>query len=299
MKKFCYSLLILIIISSLLFTGCNNRDLTKGKSPEEIIVESGKAMQSIKTYKIAMNLSMELPEAQDNPITSISMNGEGHINVEPMQAKFDYTMEMGQMKMPMNIYLSKEEDSLVEYISNPMSEGQWMKIKFPLDENMKKMMDPKQSLQIAQDMIKEAKVIGEEKIDQIDHVIIDVVIDPSFINDLMNFSQTNPMSQQMLSQMASALDNLSYKVWIRKDNLYQTKLTIDIGKVMQKMFAGLAPQDIPQQELDTLNKIKGIMTMSFSDFGAKFDFTIPEDVIKNAQDMSSLMQGQLNTKIEG
>lgn len=289
-KKFIYFLLVLLLIPGLLITGCK-KDLTKGKSPKDIIVESGKAMQSIKTYKMGMDFTMELPKTEGNPVSSISMKGEGYTNIDPLGAKLDFTIQMGQMSMPMGLYLSTENDKLIEYVSNPMVENQWMKLEIPLDENMKKLMDPKQSLQITEDSIKDAKLVGDDKIDDVEYAIIEVIVDSSLIKDFMNLSsQTNPMSQQMFDQIATALDNLSYKVWVRKDNLYQAKLTIDMGEVMQKMFATLAPKDVPQEELDALKEIKGTMTMTFSDFGKAVDITVPDDIKNSAQDMTQLMQ---------
>ncbi len=292
MRRVFYVLIVLLAVTCLLFSGCNKNDLTKGMSAKEIILASNEAMQDVKTYEIGMEMNMKMPITEDIPTGTIEMKGSGLISVDPILASFDYDMQMGDTTMPMKMYLTVEGDSLTEYISTPEAEGQWMKITVPFNEEMKKMMDPKASLDISEKFIKEANIVGNETIDEADNVIIEVTADGEALKDIMGAYSLDQASGDMFYQMFATMDGISYKAWVNKETLHMTKFEMDLGAMLKGFVASLPPEE--QAELEGL---EAFMTMHYSSMNDDFEIVIPEDVINNAMDLSDMLSSQFPTEL--
>lgn len=284
MKRFkLWTILLLLAFVPTLLGGCA-KDLTKGKNPKEIYLASTQAMQEIKNYEMSMDMDLQLPENEEIPINSLSMTGTGKISVEPMMAEINLEMGLGEMKMPFTIYMVTENDKIIEYVSNPLGQGQWMKTELPLTDDFKKMMDPKENFKLVEESITAVEVAGEEKTDDVELVVLDVTMDLSKIMDTVKLQQEeqDPAAQEMINKAFSAFDELKYKAWVRKDNLYNTKVEFD----MEQIFNKLAEADPEMQE--GLKDLKGKMVMTYTATDEAVKIEIPEEVKKSAQDLSQM-----------
>jgi hypothetical protein len=90
-----------------------------------------------------------------------------------------------------------------------------------------------------------------------------------------------------LESMFESMKNFTYKIWIRKDNLYITKAEMDLGEIFNNMLGDMA--DISDEEKDILSNITASMTMEYVDFDVPVEITVPDEVINNAEDFSEML----------
>lgn len=284
MKKFkLWTILLLLAFVPTLLGGCT-KDLTKEKTPQEIYLASTKAMQDVKNYNISMDMNLQLPQSEEVPINSVSMSGTGKISVDPMMAELNFEMSLGEMKMPFTVYMVTENDKIIEYVSNPLGQGQWMKVEVPLTDDLKKMLDPKNNFEMVEKSISSVEAAGEEKADDVELVVLNATMNFEQIKELMKLPEEDPAAQEMLDKAMSAFDEIKFKVWVRKDNLYMTKVEVDMAPI----FSKLAEVDPEMQE--GLKDLKGNLVMTYSAIGEAVTVEIPEEVKQNAQDMSKMGQ---------
>jgi len=278
------SLMISLVI--LLVTGCGSKDLTKGKSPQEIVVASSTAMQDLKSYNFTMDMKMGFPNPETDSIETMEMSGSGETTVNPARAHLKMTTKIMGQEAPMEIYVTMENDKILEYISNPMVPEQWLKMELPMSSEMQDLSNPAKSLEVLKELLVDAKVLREEEENKVKYVVIEATLKPDAVT---KFLPSNlPMDMEQLSGMLSAMGNIQYNMWVRKDNLFITKMEVDLGELMKRVLA--QTPGIPEEQKALLDKITATMSMTYTDFDKVTEITIPEEVEKNAKDMSELMQ---------
>lgn len=289
MKKISLICLALLLILSLALTACGTTDLTKGKSPQEIVLASGKAMQNIKTYGIVMDMNMGMPNPQTGEQMKITMNGKGSIIVEPVKMHMTMDMNMPQVPSPMKmeIYALVEDKKLIEYISNPASNGQWMKMELPLDDNAMQMLNPAKSLDMLKEIMVDAKVVGEEEDNKVKLAVLEVTIKPEGLTKFMQLPG-NAFPMQDLEKTLASMGNITYKMWIRKDNLLAVKTEMDLGQMMRNMFAN--QPGMPAEAKAMFEQVTAGMSMKYVDFDQPVNITIPDNVKNSAQPIPGLPQ---------
>ena len=122
-KKFKVFYLLLIV--AFLVTACGTKDLTQGKSAQEIIEESYEKQLNIENYDmdLAMDMKMPMPEGE---IMAIAMTGKATVFQKPMQMKLVVEITNPETSEPVVIeqYMEATEQgiNIYEYV-----EEQWSK----------------------------------------------------------------------------------------------------------------------------------------------------------------------------
>lgn len=291
MKKRIPLCLAVLLIFSMVLTACGSKDLTKGKNPQEIVLASGKAMQSIKTYGITMDMNMGMPNPESGEEMKITMNGKGSISVDPVKMHMTMDMSMSQTAAPMNmeIYAQVEDKKLIEYISDPTNKEQWMKMELPLDDNAMQMLNPASSLDMLKEIMVDAKVVGEEEENKVKLAVLEVTMKPEGLTKFMQLPG-NAMPLQDLEKIFSSMGNITYKMWVRKDNLLAVKTEMDLGQMFKNMFNN--QPDMPPEAKEMFAKITAVMSVKYVDFDQPVNITIPDNVKNSAQPIPGLPQSQ-------
>ncbi|PKM89345.1 MAG: hypothetical protein CVU87_05445 [Firmicutes bacterium HGW-Firmicutes-12] len=288
MKKISIKFITILIVLglSISLTACGNKDLTKDKTPQEIVIAAAEAMQNINTYSITMAMHMDMVNPETGNMESIVMTGNGDIIVEPLKMHMNMDIQIPQMPMSMEIYAVNEDNTIIEYLNVPGQTEKWMKIELPLDENMQQMMNPAQSAAFLQEAMLNAKFLGEEEKDEIETIIIETILKPEAFGKFMQMPGSDILTADLDSLFAS-MDNFKYKIWVRKDNLYITKAEMDLGEIFNTMIDTMV--DISEEEKEILSKMKAQMTMEYVDFDVPVEVTVPDEVINNAEDFSNML----------
>ncbi len=292
MRKFRYGALAFFLCIALLFSGCGPKDLTKGKTPQEIVLASGESLAKVKSYGFTMNMDMGFPNPGTGEIGNITMKGTGSASMDPLKMHLKMTMNIAETEMQSEIYAQVEDKKIVEYISNPQKQGEWIRFELPLDEKMMDMLNPAKSMTILKDALVDAKVVGEEEKDKIKLAVLEITIKPEAIGKFLQMPGNNlPLAD--LEKMLASLGNMTYKMWVQKDNLLATKVEMDMGEMFRNLMKN--QPGMPPEMAGELEKITAKMTMEYTDFDKAVNITIPEDVKSKAQDMSGLLQQQQNS----
>lgn len=286
MKKTLISIFAALISVSLLLTGCSTKDLTKGKSPQEIVIESSAAMQKLKSYSFAMEMLMKLPNPETQTIETVSISGTGEAVQNPQKAHLEMITKLMDNEMPSEVYVEIEGDKIVEYISNPLNNEEWFKMEIPVSPEMMKMLDPAKSLEAVQELLVDAAIVDQLEEEKIKYIVIKATIKPAAIAEFIPADL--PVPQEHLSQMLTSLDNISYNMWIRMDNLYTTKMEMDISDIMKSVIS--SQPNLPSEAKALLEQVTATMKMSYTDFDSPLTITVPDNIKNSAQDMSELMK---------
>ncbi|MFZ5942588.1 MAG: DUF6612 family protein [Bacillota bacterium] len=286
MLKFKRILLIGLLVM-LVATGCGTKDLTKGKSAQEIIEGTYEKMAQVQNYdmNLQMQMKMETPEGK----LDMTLDGKATIFQKPMLMKMVLQTkdpESGE-SVAIEQYMEQTEKGLNVY---QKVEEQWIKMSMN-DPSLAEMMnmDPANNMKIFLENLKEAKILNqEEKVGEKDTVKIEMAASSEIYEDLMkqmpgmNFSQANmPFGPEFLSKMG----DIKYVLWIDKLTLETVKTSMDLTENIQNLGKALVDSGTVPKELAG---IFAGMEMSASyeiynlDTAEKFE--IPEEA-KNGQEI--------------
>lgn len=289
MKKQKTFVLAAMMILFLLLTACGNVDLTKGKTAQEIVVASAEAMQKLKTYSISMNMNMDIPNPETGIVENIGINGSGNVIIEPMKMHMKMEMENQQMPMNMEIYAVNEDNKIIEYLNVPGQAEEWMKIELPLDEEMIEMMNPAQSVIVLKEALVDAKIIGEEGNGKDKLIIIETVLKPEAFGKFMQMPGSDVLTGE-LENIFTSMKNFTYKIWVRKDNLYISKAEIDLGQIFKDIYE--TQSDISEEDKQMLSQMTASVVSEYTEYDVPVEITVPDEIINKAQDFSEMLNPQ-------
>lgn len=285
MKNMLNRLILITLCISLLLAGCGTKDLTKGKTPKEIVIASSAEMQKLKSYAFTMDMQMGFPNPETQTVVNISISGTGEAVQNPQKAHMKMVTKVMNNELPSEIYVEINSDNIVEYISNPMKNGEWLKMELPVSPEMMKMLDPAKSLEVVQKLLEDAKIVQETEENKVKYVVMEATIKPDAIAEFIPANL--PVPQDELSKMLSSLDSISYNMWIRKDNLFTTKIEMDLSNIIKNIMTG--QPNLPPEALSLFEEVTAAMSMSYTDFNTSINITIPDDVKNTAQDFTQLI----------
>lgn len=285
MKKMLTYFILIVLIASLIITGCGTKDLTKGKTPKEIIIASSAEMQKLNSYAFTMDMQMGIPNPETMTVENISMSGTGEAVQNPQKAHIKMVTKVMGTELPSEVYVEITDNKILEYISNPMNPQEWLKMELPVSPEMMKMLDPAKSLEVMQKLLEEAKVVKEIEENKVKYVIIEATIQPKAISEFIPANL--PIPPEEFEKMLSAMDSFSYNMWIRKDNLFTTKMEMDLGNMMKNIMS--SQPNLPAEAKEIFDKVTATMNMSYTDFNTSINITIPDSVKNSAKDFSQMM----------
>lgn len=273
-------IIVVLIIVMLAVVGCGTKDLTKGKKPNEILTASAEAMQGIKNYTMDFVINSNIGSDQIKPM----MTAKAKYQLDPMTMHMDGKMSIMGQELNMTIYMETQENEFVEYIKNPMS-NEWMYLSIPLTPEMKDMfIDPQASIKIMNESLKEAIEAGTEKIGEVEHVILEVTSSPDLMTKFYSQMNDPNLNNPQMKDIFKTMGDMKYKVWISKENLYMSKMFMDMSPIFQSILNTMPP-DTPEEIKSQFSNIKMTMDATMKDFGKLEPIVIPEDVKKNAVKM--------------
>lgn len=282
MKKLLTCFVLILLFVSLLLTGCGTKDLTKGKTPKEVVIASSIEMQKLNSYAFTMDMQMGVLNPQTQAIEKISMSGTGNAVQNPQKAHIKMTTKVMDNELPSELYIEINSDKILEYISNPMNPEEWLKMELPVSPEMMKMLDPAKSLEAVQKLVEDAKIIKEIEEDKVKYLVIEATIKPDAISEFIPANL--PVPQEELSKMLSSLGSFSYNMWIRKDTLFTTKIEMDLSDLMKNVMN--SQPNLPPEAKAIFEKVTATMSMSYTDFNIPKTITIPDSIKNSAKDMT-------------
>lgn len=284
-KKFKVFYLLLIV--AFLVTACGTKDLTQGKSAQEIIEESYEKQLNIENYDmdLAMDMKMPMPEGE---IMAIAMTGKATVFQKPMQMKLVVEITNPETSEPVVIeqYMEATEQgiNIYEYV-----EEQWFKkvLNDPaLAETMN--MDPTQNVELFLKYLKETNIIGEEKLGQRDTLKIELVASSEMYNELMEQipgMNLNQPGMEITPDFLSQMGDMKYIVWVDKTTLDIVKTSMDLTENMQNMGKALIEQGlIPAELAEMFSNMEMSMTYEILNINKAEPIVIPEEA-KNAPEL--------------
>ena len=284
-KKFKVFYLLLIV--AFLVTACGTKDLTQGKSAQEIIEESYEKQLNIENYDmdLAMDMKMPMPEGE---IMAIAMTGKATVFQKPMQMKLVVVITNPETSVPVVIeqYMEATEQgiNIYEYV-----EEQWFKIVLndpALAETMN--MDPTQNVELFLKYLKETNIIGEEKLGQRDTLKIELVASSEMYNELMEQipgMNLNQPGMEITPDFLSQMGDMKYIVWVDKTTLDIVKTSMDLTENMQNMGKALIEQGlIPAELAEMFSNMEMSMTYEILNINKAEPIVIPEEA-KNAPEL--------------
>ncbi len=283
-------LLFLVLICTLLLTACSSgpKDLTAGKTAQQIVEESFNNWYQLNNYDMDMTTKMKMTMGQDT--MDMTMTGKATAFQKPMKMKMVMDMNTAfpgmPEKMTMEQYMVEEENKVILY---QKVADQWQKIVVD-DPAMAKMMtmDPRDNLKLFMDNLTKAEILGEEKLGEKNTVKIDLVASGKIFNDILQDTagQSLGLAEGMIgADILSKIGDMKYIIWIDKATLETVKCQMDLTENMRNLGNALADDpDMPAEAKEVFKNMEMFMEYTVLNQNTAQDFTIPEEA-KNAKEM--------------
>ncbi|KJS82664.1 MAG: hypothetical protein JM58_14440 [Peptococcaceae bacterium BICA1-8] len=280
-------LLYMLLIISFFVTACGTKDLTKGKSAQDIIGAAYGKMAEIDNYDMNLEMLMKM-QVPDQGEIDMTMTGKATIFQKPMLMKMVMETNNPESGEPLSIeqYMESTENGMNIYQN---VEGKWFKMSIndpALAEMMN--MDPAKNLSLFLENLKEAKILGEEKVGERETVKIEMIASSEIYDEIMkqmpgmNLGQANmPFGPEILSKMG----DMKYIIWIDKATLDMLKTSMDLTENIQNMGKAIVEQgQFPKEMGEVFSGME--MSASYEIYNVnKAEQVVIPDEAKNAQEM--------------
>jgi hypothetical protein len=274
---------VLVLTFSLILGGCGCKNSTKGKSGKEIVLASNQAIQEVKTAAVNIDTKISLINLLENVIIDVSVTGQGLVSMADQKGHMTFEAYFPDGQGCSELYTLIEDNVSKQYFNSIIEPEIWYKLDIPKEKQSEAILNPVAVLKIIEESLVDAKVIGEEEIeDKVKLSVLEMTLKPEALLKLMKVaSDSSSASLDQLLQEKAAQGKINYKMWIRKDNLLPTKIEIDFSDVLRKLLDG--DPKILEKIKPLLEYIKGNITMTFADYNKPVNITLPAAVKKNAQ----------------
>lgn len=281
--KFFY----LLLVVAFLVTACGTKDLTQGKTGQEIIEASYEKQLNIENYDMDLAVDMKMPMPEGEAI-ALAMNGKATVFQKPMQMKMVMEMTNPETNEPMVIeqYMEATEQgmNIYQYV-----EEQWFKTTLndpALAEMMN--MDPTKNMELFLKHLKEVNILGEESLREKDTVKIEMVASSEMYNELMEQMagmNLNQPGMEITPDFLSQMGDMKYIVWVDKDTLNIVKTSMDLTENLQNMGKALIEQgQLPVELAEMFSGMEMSMTYEILNINQAETIVIPEEA-KNASEL--------------
>ena len=296
-----FYLLLLILIGLLAVAGCSsggsgnsdnndNNDLTVGKTAAQIAEESYKKQYEAKNYDMDFFIRSSVMIMDEKIVMDIA--GYGNMFLDPLKVKL--VMEIAAPSAPVpgfedgtvrtEQYIIAEGDELVSY----QSQGdQWFKMAFT-DANLKQLMqfNPADNLKLFMDNLKDAAIVGDEIVNGVNTVKIDLTASGDLFKDLMEEMDSLGLGSQidlLTSDILSGIGDLAFNIWVDKATLDMVKGAVDLTPILQNLSAVMKDSVFPGMETMTPEEMEMILAM-FDNMDMSMEYYVMN--IDKAQDFS-------------
>lgn len=283
-------LLLFVLICTLILAGCAGpKDLTAGKTAEQIIEESFDKWYELESYDMDMVTNMKMSMGQE--VIDMSMTGKITTFQKPMKMKMvmDVTIPGMEQAMTMEQYMVEEEQKVIIY---QHIEDTWQKMVLDDPAMVELMsMDPRDNLKLFMDNIVKAEILGEEKIGDRNTLKIVIVSSGKIFEQLFQETAGNTLGitdDIFDADLLSKIGDMNYLIWIDKATLETVKCYMDMSENMKNIGNILAEQEnIPDSDelIEVFSNMEMSLEYSVLNQNKVQDFTIPEEA-KNAKEFS-------------
>lgn len=290
-------LLLAIILTPLLFTGCGEKEAGQeatagGMDLPKILGDSMVAMKSVNsyTYTLEMTMAMEATGGSSPGKVSTSMQSSGAADMAAKKMKMGFAMHLDEITvaeqpddMPRDfsaeMYLM--EDTLYMKMDMPDIGEQW--IKMPFTEQMKEVYDldmVKQQMAPLEKAI-DIKFVKYETVDGSECYVLKIVPDAASMKEWFQSQQmtTGAFDFSQLDNMQDIFKDLAYTVWIAKDGNLIKKMNIGMTTELKPAQVG-----VDESEFDTMT-MKIDLEMTINDYNKSVSIILPEEA-ENAVETS-------------
>lgn len=280
--------LIVLLICTLVLTACSGtKDLTKGKTAEQIVEESFAKWYKLSNYNLDLNSKIKI--ATGDTDMDIGMQGKMTVFQNPLKIKMiiDAKIPGFDEKMQMEQYMIQEDEQRVAIYQHMNDQWQKMTIDDPQFTRMMN-MDPRDNLKLFIDNLKKAEILGEEKIGEKNTVKIDLVASGEIFTELLKNTAGNNLgfSADMFNpELLTKIGDIKYLIWVDKATLDTVKCQLDMTENMKNLGNALAEdQNIPAEVKDAFQNMEIVMEYTVKNQDKAQDFSIPEEA-KNAREI--------------
>lgn len=281
-------LFYLLLIISFLVTACGSKDLTKNKSPEEIIEASYQKMAEVSNYDMNLEMQMKM-QVPGQETMDINMTGKATIFQKPMLVKMVMETENPESEEPLTMeqYMEATETGMNIY---QKVEDQWFKMTLDDPALVEMMnMDPTKNIDLFLKNLKEANIVAEEKIRDKKTLKIELIASSEIYQEMMqempggiNLNQANmPLGPGIFAKMG----DMKYIVWVDKNTLDMVKTSMDLTENMRNMGKALVEEgQFPKEMADMFSSMDMSMSYEMFNLNKAEQIVIPEEA-KNAEEL--------------
>lgn len=294
MKIMALPLLLAVILAVLSLYGCGGNgaesDGTGGggelteQEAQQMVADSMVAMRNVNSYTFSMDMEMTMEatggSSPGKVSTSMESSGAADIPAKKMKMSFELSID--------EIDIEDQPEDMMQNISAEMymiGETAYMKmdipemgeqwVKMPLTEEMKEaynldMVEQQlEPLETAADI----EYLKSEKIDGSDCYVLKIVPDLTAMMDWFEGQQmaTGGLDFGEMGNLEDVFDEISYTVWIDKDNELIRKMDINMVMEMDAEQFGAGESEFDNMSMDIS------MQMNIRDFNEPVSIDLPEE----------------------
>jgi len=280
-------LIAILLVCGLLVASCGTKDLTKGKTAQEIVEEAQKKMAEVNNYDMNIEMQMKMTPPGEEAV-DMNVKGTGTIFQKPMRMKMSMEMNDPESGETITIqqYMEQTDTGMVVYQS---VKGQWFKMVFndPAFAEMMN-MDPTKNVKLFIENLKEVNILGEEKIGEKETVKIEVAASSEMYEKIMQeLPGMNLNAGQMPFDLGilSKIGDIKCVFWVDKTNLDIIKTAMDMTENMHNLGKALAESgNLPKEATEIFSSMEMSMEYEILNQNTAEEFTIPEEA-RNAQEI--------------
>lgn len=260
----------------------NHAKTESGTSVQERIASVQTKMQEVKSLEMSMDMDMALKATEDGESFDFTMKTSGVTSMlqDPMKAKSDMTVDMGELgSQTVQSYIEEVDGKYMVYSG---IDNAWTSTELSAD--LIAQYDAKQSANAYLKGFSNAKEVGTEEVNGKQTTKIEGEVSGEALEDMVNetgllqsLTGTVGSDADMLKNMLSDMGGLKITLWVTDDNEL-VKVEEDMTDMMSKMMEKLSGEngaDIAM-EVSTAK-----LSVTYDKINAVDDFEIPEEA-KNA-----------------
>lgn len=255
-------------------------------SAADVLKQSIEKMNAVKSMD--SNVSMTMKISLMNEALNLNMYGTMSTISNPILAKMDLTMDLGELgKDTMQMYMEESNGKYTTYTQ--VGKSEW--IKQTMDAgNQANAYDT----QVYLEALKDVKAVGKQTLQGkelyvvegvVSGDVLEALIQQSGAMDIVAVSTEDADMQAMIQSMLTNLGNIKMRMWIDSD-FYNVKYEMDMTDLVKKMMENIANSGQmvgEDQELLKMIQFSEVsMSMTNSNFNGVEAFTIPAEVKNGA-----------------
>lgn len=272
-------------------TACGNNTSNTTKTESNIsaqdrIASVQSTMQEVKSLEMSTDMNMILKATQDDESHDFTIKTTGTTLMlqDPIKAKIDMTVDMGELgSQTIQSYIEEVDGKYMTYSG---IDGSWNSSE--LSSDLIGQYDAKQSADAYLKGLSNVKEVGTEEVNGKQTTKIEGEISGDALEEMINetgvlqsLTGVTGSDDDTLKNLFSDMGGLKLTLWVTDDNEL-VKIEEDLTDMINKMMQQLASEDSTGLTMDVSN---AVVTVTYDKINAVDDFEIPAEA-KNATPIS-------------